>query len=157
MPTLKIYRLWNVCKKHVINYIYQLKCLALTTEKFEAFTAEYKSQWMCPECINAILKRDNTETPIRSTVSMNKTFTPSNFANKERGSRVRSKEIIMKEIEYQLFEEMGKFRLEMISRFDPKEGIYNASSKIDKAENELREINKIMRVVQEKTEKVEFN
>lgn len=102
------------CSQEVCKRIYHLKCLALTKKNFEDFTEEYKEKWICPECVRGRPKGDNTETPVRGQVAMNKTFTPGvTFVNTERGSRTKTQDMYTGENDNSILEEMREFRLEM--------------------------------------------
>ncbi|CAG9782232.1 unnamed protein product [Diatraea saccharalis] len=62
--------------------LYHLKCLAVTFERLEGFSEEYKKTWTCPECGRILPKTKNSNIPLRGNIiTMNKTFTLSNFVN----------------------------------------------------------------------------
>ncbi|XP_059053393.1 splicing factor 3B subunit 2-like [Achroia grisella] len=140
------------CKK-----LYHLKCLAMTVESFEALTEEYKKQWVCPECVCTNPKRDNSDTPVRSNLLLNKTFTPANnYINTERGNRVRLSEVSMMVNDTKILEELREYSIQILSRLDNQMKAYNQlQDRFCKTEMELQELRKSMAVVQEKANKVE--
>ncbi|CAG9562513.1 unnamed protein product [Danaus chrysippus] len=49
---------------------YHYGCLNISTTKFDTFSSEFKAMWICPSCRCKEPKRDNTNTPIRSTSTL---------------------------------------------------------------------------------------
>ncbi|KAH9642685.1 hypothetical protein HF086_011042 [Spodoptera exigua] len=144
------------CSRPECTKLYHLSCLALTREKYEALTEDYVSCWMCPECVSMIPKRNNSETPVRSTqntIMDSTSFTPSSYVNTARGSRHCQKTT---DTEDKLFEVLHEFRLEMKSRLDNQIKEYGMLKKRFVAtETELREVRSLMQVLIEKANKVD--
>lgn len=139
------------CKK-----LYHLNCLAITPEVFEAFTEESRNKWVCPECMCTKPKRNDNNTPVRGSV-MNKTFTPNNFVNYERGSRYNTVESLKTNDNDNdmstLLREMRLFRAEIMDRLDNQTRAYEQlQDRFQNTEHELTELKKCMRVDHESEE-----
>lgn len=139
------------CKKK-----FHLICLALTTEKVKAFTPEYRSRWICPECTCTMPKRGNTNTPVRGSTTTSEPFSPSSYVNtKERGSRINTSEIM--DAEDQLLNEIREFRWEVKSQMEQQRKEYVLlQNRFINTEKELRELKQILEVVQQKANKVDI-
>lgn len=134
------------CKK-----LYHLNCLAITPEVFETFTEESKNKWVCPECVCTSRKRKDNNTPVRGSV-MNKSFTPNNFVNYERGSRHKTTESPKTNDNDMstLLREMQLFHAEIMDRLDNQTRAYEQlQDRFQNTEHELNELKKCMRVVHE--------
>lgn len=46
-------------------YYYDLQCLTIKQEKYDALSEELKKKWTCPSCVSKQPKLDNTQTPVR--------------------------------------------------------------------------------------------
>ncbi|KAJ8722551.1 hypothetical protein PYW07_003731 [Mythimna separata] len=141
------------CKKN-----YHSKCLALTEAQFKAFTQDYLNRWICPECVCTTPKTgNNAETPIRGNTMMHDTFSPS-YVNTERGSGRRNpKERTVTDNGNQMLDELREFRLEVKTRLDEqmKESILLRNQLVN-TETELKYVKSILKVVQEKANKVDI-
>lgn len=97
---------------------------------------------------------------------MNKTFTPGSrfeYVNKERGGGsgcdasiypIQDESVI--DIDRKILDELRQFRLEMESRMDIQKKDYaSLESRFSKTETELRELKNILKVVQQKADKVD--
>lgn len=147
--------LFMECAKVTCKKIYHLKCLAITNEQHEKLSVEYKNNWICPECTRNVPKMGNSETPIRQSV-MNKTFTPGNFVNTERGSHGKLDGSYVGDREKQILEELREFRLEVTTRFDEqREAFKIIQEKLRSSESEVQELKKITKVLQEKAGRVD--
>lgn len=108
------------CSNENCKKLFHVKCLALTLEVFEAFSEEYKSTWICPECICCNPKHNNQDTPVRgNTPTLNRTFT--NNVNTRRGNRSESSTTnteIGTDMIAELLNEMRIFRLDVMKRLD---------------------------------------
>lgn len=137
------------CKK-----LFDLKCLAIKPEVFEAYSEGEKMHWICPECVCSYPKRTNTDSPVRSnTPTMNKTYTSNNDnVNTQRGSGKAASKV---DINVKILEELREFRSEVRDRLDKQEKEIQMliqmvfSSKID-----LTELSQNLRVVEEKSKEV---
>ncbi|CAG4959405.1 unnamed protein product [Parnassius apollo] len=128
-------------------------CVSITAEQYQNFTEEEKGKWVCPECRCNIPKVDNTNTPIRGVCVMAKSFSPSFYVNKERRDRHNYREVCN---DSRIIEEIREFRMEMISRLDDQMKEYKRLEKrFINTETELRELKNIMKVVQQKANKVD--
>lgn len=144
------------CSQEPCKKMYHLKCIAVTADKFASFTQDYKDNWVCPECTCAIPKRDNSNTPVRGSIILNKTFTPSSYVNTERGGRLNPNESVL-DTESKILEELREFRLEMKARLDEQAREYTLlKNRFNKTETQLQELRKIMTVVQEKANKADI-
>ncbi|KAL4709141.1 hypothetical protein ACJJTC_015790 [Scirpophaga incertulas] len=144
------------CSNEKCKRSYHLKCLAMTEEKFQGFSDEYKNNWSCPECSAKIPKGNNSDTPVRGHINPNKTVTPSNFVNIERGSRCRVKEIPIVDNECNLLKELMEFCQEV--RITMKEQILKYEKiqyVLNNTVTELNVIKNMLKVVQEKADKVD--
>ncbi|XP_073959990.1 uncharacterized protein [Choristoneura fumiferana] len=111
------------CSNEKCMKLFDLNCLALKLEVFEAFSAEDKSTWICPECVCCNPKHNNQDTPVGGdTPILNRTFT--NNVNTRRGNRVESSTtsfeigtVTMAE----LLNELRTFRFEVMKRLDSQE------------------------------------
>lgn len=146
------------CKKR-----YHLICLAVTKEKYEAFTEEYKKKWVCPLCVSTIPKRGNSDTPVRGSITtMDKTFTDGAsdcYVNTKRGSRRNPNDSETKQdtMEHEPCEVLREFQSEIIGRLDEQIKQYTLlQERFIKTETELQNLRKIMEVVQEKANKVDM-
>lgn len=144
------------CSRDKCKKLYHLNCLALSEPQFEAFTLEYKKRWVCPECTCTIPKKGNSETPVRGNTAVGETHTPS-YVNTERGSRRNPKEVTVIDSGNQVLDELREFRLEIKTRLDEqtKEFIL-LKNKLVNTETELRDLKSILKVVQEKANKVDI-
>lgn len=66
-----------------------LPCLNLSVPEFNALSADYKKNWSCPSCTSNRPKGDNSNTPVRSTIS-NDLYSDINV-NTKRGSNKKVK------------------------------------------------------------------
>lgn len=139
------------CKKK-----FHLICLALTTEKVEAFTPEYRSLWICPECSCTMPKRGNTDTPVRGTAVASNTFSPISHVNTaDRGSRRNTSEVI--DTESLVLDEIREFRWEVKYHLEEQRKEYVLlQNRFINTETELKELKQILGVVQQKANKVEM-
>lgn len=140
------------CKKK-----FHPKCLALTEEKVEAFTQEYKDKWICPECVCAMPKSGNTNTPVRGTTSISKTVSPNSWVNTGNRDSRRNTAEIMVNTEIQLLDEIREFRWEVKKQLEEQRNEYILlQNRFINTETELKEVKQILKVVQEKANKVEM-
>lgn len=147
--------LYMKCEQEECKKLYHLKCLALTKEKFESFTEEYKLNWRCPECVCSIPKRDNSETPVRGNPGMNTTFSPC-YVNAERGGRISKKEMSEVDNNSKILQELREFRFEMKLRMEEQVKEYALlKNMFIKTETELLNLREIMTVVQKKASKLD--
>ncbi|KAG6450268.1 hypothetical protein O3G_MSEX006487 [Manduca sexta] len=84
-------------KCSVCSELYDLECLKITDTNFKQFDRAFKSKWLCPACTCTRPKRDNSSTPVRSQSSSQSNnnilcdnFSPNDYVNKTRGSRMKS-------------------------------------------------------------------
>ncbi|CAH2239452.1 jg24388, partial [Pararge aegeria aegeria] len=149
--------LYMECAYEKCRKIYHLNCLAVSQEQFEEMTEDYKASWRCPECMRAVPKGNNADTPVRG-ITLNKTFTPSSCkVNTVRGNRVVLDETRM-EAEDRILEEMREFRLEMKSRLEEQKKEYTLLlDRFSMVESELRVIKQSMQVVLQKANKVDLS
>ncbi|KAJ2947360.1 hypothetical protein O0L34_g17101 [Tuta absoluta] len=80
------------CTNPECALLYDLPCLNKTKEDFEKVSEEQKASWLCPLCVYALPKSDNTGTPVRmaATGALNDTFTKN--VNLRRGGRLETKQ-----------------------------------------------------------------
>lgn len=148
--------LFMECSEGRCKKLYHLKCLNITKEKFEDFTQEYKVNWVCPECVRAMPKMDNTDTPVRGNPVLNKTFTPISHVNVNRGSHNEDLSIIM-DTESKVLKELQEFRSETKMHMDEQAKKYELlHNQFKKMETELWEIRKKMTVDRENDKKVKI-
>lgn len=151
------------CKK-----VYHYKCLSMTTERFDNFTQEEKDNWVCPDCVRRVPRGDNTDTPIRGSTPLNQTFTPIlstyEYVNKKRGgggvggagTKCADPDDSVLGVDKKLLDELREFRREMEFRMDSQKKEYEMlESRFGRTEAELCEIKKILRVFEEKANKVD--
>lgn len=72
------------------KHTYDLLCINVTTEHFDAFSDEYKSEWLCPFCVCSRPKGDNNTTPVRAqtvSVPLKTSYKPCSNINMSRGSK----------------------------------------------------------------------
>lgn len=138
------------CKKK-----FHLICLALTTEQVEAFTPEYRSRWICPECTCTMPKRGNADTPVRGNTTTSKPLPPNSYVNtNKRGSCLNTSEIM--DTENQLLNEMREFRWEVKSQLEQQRKEYDLlQNRFITTETELKELKQILEVVRQKASKVD--
>lgn len=65
---------------------YDLYCVNIALETFNAYSESSKKDWICPTCKSAIPKRDNTNTPVRSS-EWDKPYAATDTITISRGSR----------------------------------------------------------------------
>lgn len=68
---------------------FDLLCINIPKDSFDRFSQSYKDVWLCPSCVCALPKGDNTSTPVRnpkSSSNLNDKYICSNV-NQTRGSR----------------------------------------------------------------------
>lgn len=136
------------CKK-----LYDLVCLELNIEAFKSYTEEYKSSWVCPECICLMPKRGNTDTPliVRTPVfkTTTATTTPMNNINTQRGSQASFSPTM--DSNSMLLEELREFRSEMTVRMNSQaEAITLLLNQFSQTRSDLDKITKLMIVLEEK-------
>jgi hypothetical protein len=153
---LEIYDIsYMECSEENCKKLYHLKCLTITENSFESFTQEFKDNWHCPECKRNIPKRGNSDTPVRGHAMINQTFTPSGFVNTQRGTRCRTNELEDDE-GMKILAELREFRLEMRTKMKEQTEQYESlKSKFISTESELQKLRNILKVVQEKVNKVD--
>lgn len=144
------------CAQQTCKKTYHLNCIGITQAVFENLTQEFKCNWVCPECKLNIPKGDNSNTPVRGSGVMDKTFTPSTNVNMNRGARYNLNESSMADNDNKVLEELREFRLEMHNRLNEQMKEYTLlQNRFHRSETELQELRKIMEVVQEKANKVD--
>ncbi|CAB3259771.1 unnamed protein product [Arctia plantaginis] len=144
-------RLYMKCSRGECGKTYHLSCLAITIEKFKEFTLEYRSQWTCPECVCSIPKGNNSDTPVRSHVTIDKSFTPGNYLNTGRGSKNPNTSFVANKEDI-IIEEIREFRMEMKNKLEDQIKEYKLlKNRFTKSETELEELKKQVKVLQEKT------
>lgn len=144
------------CSQKTCTKMYHPKCLGWTTETFKTYGNEEKSKWICPECKQNIPKQDNTNTPVRGTNMLNKTFTPG-YVNTERGGHHNANDLSLMDNENKILEELRDFRMEMKTRLDEQTREYTLlKNRFASIETELRELKNILKVVQEKADRVDI-
>lgn len=146
------------CSQKTCAKVYHHKCISLTTENFQDISQAEKNTWVCPECKCKMPKGDNSDTPIRGNYVMDKTFTPTSYVNKERGSHLKQGEALMIDNDFSIMimEEIIEFRKEMKSRFEVQmQEYYQLQNRFTNTETELRELKEIVKVFQQKANKVD--
>lgn len=103
------------CSRIECKKTYDLKCLSISPNVFEAYTQLYKNKWVCPECICLLPKGDNSNTPLRS---QNEKFEASNFVNMSRRGGHQISQRQEQDTEYDLVVEIRELRSDITSRFD---------------------------------------
>lgn len=150
------------CSKEGCNGIYDLKCSGMEVGDFEKLSADFKSEWICPKCVCNAPKGNNPDTPIKTCI-LNKTFTPVNYINMERGTRfkpsksgVNSQELPPPGEYEKILGELRDFRMEMKSLMEVQQQEYKKlEEKYQKTQSEIKGLKETLEVVREKAGKVD--
>ncbi|KAH9627881.1 hypothetical protein HF086_015325 [Spodoptera exigua] len=130
---------------------YDLKCLNIIPNAFNAYTLAYKRKWVCPNCICLKPKCGNMETPLRKDLNdLAITTTPQNNVNTQRGSQAQFSPVMMdSDVDATLLVELKQFRSDIIARLDSQaNAIKQLQYQFSLAKNDLNNLVKIIAVVE---------
>ncbi|KAL4705527.1 hypothetical protein ACJJTC_005359 [Scirpophaga incertulas] len=102
---------------------YDLLCLGIQQKDYDLFTADYKRQWVCPECVGTKRKRIDGNTPVRRPEHNKISPNSDSNVNKQRGSRKKQPEACSVDINFEenVMTFLKEMRMELRDRLDSQE------------------------------------
>ncbi|CAG4962373.1 unnamed protein product [Colias eurytheme] len=122
------------CSKQYCKKTFDLKCLNIERDLFNAFTVDYRKKWVCSECVDC------------SNLS---TFNSPTFVNTQRGNRLISSS--PSSTDAMLLEHLLQLRSEIVSRLESQDtAIKYLQNQFNETKSSLRSILDIVRVLETK-------
>lgn len=145
--------LYMECSNIKCSKRYDLKCLNIELDTFKTFTQVHRKKWRCPECTSCTPKKDNTETPIRTSLSMlHKSSSPVDTINEQRGGQLHySPNTTVSDS--QLLDELRQMRTEILVRLECQANVLaQMQYQFCETKGELEKLSGMMKVLEAKVD-----
>ncbi|KAJ8704738.1 hypothetical protein PYW07_011926 [Mythimna separata] len=151
--------LFMKCSNKQCGKVYDIKCLGFMEDEFKSFSNQRILEWICPECVCSKPRRNDPDTPVRSTFQM-KADETSAYVNTQRGSRSKTTadvSIVGCDSDGVLLIEFRQFRLQVLQRLDMQTEIIKHLQEVcNSTKSELEYLKANGRVFQEKISQKEL-